>query len=103
VNYLEHPSGNAMLLFGASCWWFWRSFWTPVAYRKLPGGSAGVSTKGFGAFRSLRRDDGFSTGSWRRRCIGLCSPQPGKLGPYAAVFVFAIGIFLSNFIWALSS
>jgi glucose uptake protein len=25
-------------------------------------------------------------------------PLPGKMGPYAAVFVFAVGIFLSNFI-----
>ena len=26
-------------------------------------------------------------------------PEPGKMGPYAAVFVFAIGVFLSNFVW----
>jgi len=26
-------------------------------------------------------------------------PQAGKMGPYAAVFVFAVGIFLSNFVW----
>ena len=25
--------------------------------------------------------------------------EPGKMGPYAAVFVFAVGIFLSNFVW----
>jgi glucose uptake protein len=25
-------------------------------------------------------------------------PEEGKLGPYAAVFIFAVGIFLSNFI-----
>jgi len=25
-------------------------------------------------------------------------PEPGKLGPYAAVFVFAVGVFLSNFL-----
>ena len=27
------------------------------------------------------------------------APEPGKMGPYAAVFVFAVGIFLSNFVW----
>jgi glucose uptake protein len=27
------------------------------------------------------------------------STEPGKMGPYAAVFVFAVGIFLSNFVW----
>jgi glucose uptake protein len=26
-------------------------------------------------------------------------PEAGKMGPYAAVFVFAVGIFLSNFLW----
>jgi glucose uptake protein len=26
-------------------------------------------------------------------------PEPGKMGPYAAVFVFAVGIFLSSFVW----
>jgi glucose uptake protein len=25
-------------------------------------------------------------------------PEPGKVGPYVAVFVFAVGIFLSNFV-----
>jgi len=25
--------------------------------------------------------------------------EPGKMGPYAAVFVFAVGVFLSNFVW----
>jgi glucose uptake protein len=25
--------------------------------------------------------------------------EAGKMGPYAAVFVFAVGIFLSNFVW----
>jgi glucose uptake protein len=26
-------------------------------------------------------------------------PEPGKMGPYAAVFVFAAGIFISSFVW----
>src|SRR5271163_3403286 len=29
---------------------------------------------------------------------GFTQPAPGKFGPYAAVLVFAVGIFLSNFI-----
>jgi glucose uptake protein len=26
-------------------------------------------------------------------------PEPGKLSPYTAVFIFSAGLFLSNFIW----
>src|SRR5437588_472885 len=26
-------------------------------------------------------------------------PDPRMMGPYAAVFVFAVGVFLSNFVW----
>jgi len=27
------------------------------------------------------------------------SPQPGRLTPYSALFVFAVGVLLSNFLW----
>ncbi|MDR9410894.1 MAG: hypothetical protein RI573_18760, partial [Balneolaceae bacterium] len=27
------------------------------------------------------------------------NPEPGKMLPFAAVFVFSIGLFLSNFLW----
>ena len=27
------------------------------------------------------------------------NPEAGKMGPYAAVFIFSLGVFLSSFIW----
>jgi glucose uptake protein len=70
-----------------------------VAYRKLPGGAAGISTKGL----VLSLACGVTMGFFYRFVAAamypdFAAPQPGKLGPYAAVFIFAIGIFLSNFI-----
>ncbi|HXH66894.1 MAG TPA: hypothetical protein VNI81_06805, partial [Candidatus Limnocylindrales bacterium] len=99
VNYLEHPSGNAMLLFGGVLLVVLAIILDAVAYRKLPGGSAGVSTKGL----ILSLACGVTMGFFYRFVAAamypdFAAPQPGKLGPYAAVFVFAIGIFLSNFI-----
>src|SRR5258707_1725647 len=99
VNYLEHPEGNAMLLFGGVLLVVLAIILDAVAYRKLPGGSAGVSTKGL----VLSLACGVTMGFFYRFVAAamypdFAAPQPGKLGPYAAVFVFAIGIFLSNFI-----
>src|SRR5208337_949715 len=70
-----------------------------VAYRKLPGGAAGVSTKGL----ILSLACGVTMGFFYRFVAAamypdFAQPQPGKLGPYAAVFVFAVGVFISNFI-----
>jgi glucose uptake protein len=99
VNYLEHPAGNAMLLFGGVLLVVLAIILDAVAYRKLPGGAAGVSTKGL----VLSLACGVTMGFFYRFVAAamypdFALPQPGKLGPYAAVFVFAIGIFLSNFI-----
>jgi glucose uptake protein len=70
-----------------------------TAYRKLPGGAAGVSTKGL----VLSVACGVLMGFFYRFVAAamypdFTKPEPGKVGPYAAVLVFAVGIFLSNFI-----
>jgi glucose uptake protein len=99
VNYLEHPAGNAILLFGGVLLVVLAIILDAVAYRKLPGGAAGISTKGL----VLSLACGVTMGFFYRFVAAamypdFAVPQPGKLGPYAAVFVFAIGVFLSNFI-----
>ena len=41
-----------------------------------------------------------SIASSPRRCTRIPShAEIGKMGPYAAVFVFAVGVFLSSFVW----
>ncbi len=99
LNYLADPIGNAPLLFGGVLLVVLAIILDAVAYRKLPGGTAGVSTKGL----VLSVACGLSMGFFYRFVAAsmyadFTRPEAGKLGPYGAVFVFAVGIFLSNFV-----
>jgi glucose uptake protein len=99
VNYREDPVGNATLLFSGVALVVLAILLDAKAYRKIPGGAAGVSTKGL----VLSVACGLLMGFFYRFVAAsmytdFTAPQPGKMGPYAAVFVFAVGIFLSNFV-----
>src|SRR5215471_7622702 len=99
VNYRDNPVGNATLLFGGVLLVVLAIVLDAIAYRKLPGAAAGISTKGL----ILSLACGVTMGFFYRFVAAamypdFALPEPGKLGPYAAVFVFAVGIFLSNFI-----
>ena len=99
VNYIADPLGNATLLFIGVLLVVLAIVLDAVAYRKLPGGAAGVSTKGL----VLSVACGVLMGFFYRFVAAsmytdFTRPEPGKVGPYAAVFVFAVGILLSNFV-----
>ena len=99
VNYVSDPLGNAPLLFGGVVLVVLAIILDAVAYRKIPGSAAGVNTKGL----VLSVACGILMGFFYRFVAAsmypdFTRPEPGKLGPYAAVFIFAVGIFLSNFI-----
>jgi glucose uptake protein len=99
VNYVADPIGNATLLFAGVLLVVLAIALDAVAYRKIPGGAAGVSTKGL----ILSVACGITMGFFYRFVAAsmypnFTRPEPGKLGPYAAVFVFAVGILLSNFV-----
>src|ERR1700747_1630256 len=98
LNYVADPIGNAPLLFGGVLLVVLAIILDAVAYRKLPGGAAGVSTKGL----VLSVACGLSMGFFYRFVAAsmypdFTRPEAGKLGPYGAVFVFAAGIFFRNF------
>jgi glucose uptake protein len=99
LNYVADPIGNPPLLFGGVLLVVLAITLDAVAYRKLPGGAAGVSTKGL----VLSIACGLSMGFFYRFVAAsmypdFTRPEAGKLGPYGAVFVFAVGIFISNFV-----
>jgi len=99
VNYRANPVGNATLLFAGVLLIVLAIILDATAYRKLPGGTASVSTKGL----LLSVACGILMGFFYRFVAAsmypdFTQPESGKMGPYAAVFVFAVGIFLSNFI-----
>ena len=99
LNYVADPIGNAALLFTGVLLVVLAIVLDAVAYRKIPGAAAGVSTKGL----VLSVACGVLMGFFYRFVAAsmypnFTQPEPGKMGPYAAVFIFAVGIFLSNFI-----
>jgi glucose uptake protein len=99
VNYVADPIGNATLLFAGVLLVALAIVLDAVAYRKIPGTAAGVSTKGL----ILSVACGITMGFFYRFVAAsmypnFTRPEAGKLGPYAAVFVFAVGIFISNFV-----
>ncbi|HEX8872457.1 MAG TPA: GRP family sugar transporter, partial [Candidatus Acidoferrum sp.] len=99
VNYSANPVGNAVVLFGGVAFVVLAILLDAVAYRKIPGSAAGVSTRGL----ILSVACGITMGFFYRFVAAsmysdFTRPEPGKFGPYAAVFVFAVGIFLSNFV-----
>ena len=100
VNYLAAPVGNVTVLLAGVVLVTLAIALDAVAYRRLLGSSVGVSTKGL----ILSVTCGVLMGMFYRFVAAAMYTDPlhaeaGKLGPYAAVFIFAWGIFLSSFIW----
>jgi glucose uptake protein len=98
-NYLEHPVGNVPLLCGGVLLVVLAIVLDALAYRKIPGTAAGVTTKGL----ALSVACGLLMGFFYRFVAAamfadFTRPEPGKVGPYAAVFIFSAGIFVSNFL-----
>jgi glucose uptake protein len=99
VNYAANPAGSATLLFSGVVFVALAIILDAVAYRKIPGSAPGVSAKGL----VLSLACGILMGFFYRFVAAsmypdFTRPETGKLGPYAAVFLFAVGIFLSNFV-----
>jgi glucose uptake protein len=100
VNYLDRPEGNAPLLFGGMLLVAAAILLNAYAYRRASKEKKGVSTKGLllaivagllmGFFYKYVANSMFSD---------FTLPEAGKLSPYSAVFVFGIGILLSNLIF----
>ncbi len=100
TNYVATPVGNLSLLAPGVMLVTLAIILDAVAYRRLQGGATSVSTKGL----VLSVACGVLMGTFYRFVAAAmyADPllaEPGKMGSYAAVFVFAVGIFLSNFVW----
>jgi glucose uptake protein len=100
VNYIARPIGNPTLLFFGVLFVVVAIILDAIAYRKIPGSAGGVSTKGL----VLSVACGILMGVFYRFVAAAMStdfahPEPGKVGPYAAVFIVAVGVLLSNFVF----
>ena len=101
MNYVADPVGNVVLLSAGV-------FFDDPRHHS---GCVGVSPSG-GRFDRRKQRQGLSSRRGMRRVHGnvyrfvaaamytdTAHPTPGKMGSYAAVFVFAVGILLSSFVW----
>lgn len=100
MNYILNPKGNPVLLFAGVLAIIIAIIIDALAYRKLP--AEGQKTTGKGITISVVA--GILMGLFyylvQRSMVGdFKNPEAGKLGPYAAVVVFSLGLFLSSFIW----
>jgi len=100
INYIGAPLGNPALLFSGVALVVVAILLDAAAYRRLAGAGAGVSRKGL----LLSVACGILMGFFYRFVADSMSSnfsnlEAGKMGPYAAVFIFAIGLLASNFVF----
>jgi glucose uptake protein len=100
VNYLAAPVGNGLLLALGLLLVTLAIVLDAVAYRRLSAGAAGVTTKGL----LLSVASGIFMGLFYRFVAAAMYADPahaegGRMGPYAAVFIFAIGVLVSSLLW----
>lgn len=100
TNYLATPLGNPVLLFLGVGLVTAAIVIDALAYRKIPGSSVNSTSKGI--LISLLA--GFLMGFFYRFVAAsmapdFANPEAGKLTPYTASVVFAVGLLISNFLW----
>lgn len=101
INYLKVPQGDPVFLFIGVGLIVLAILINAIAYRTLPSVKSGGKAKGI--FLSIF--SGIIMGFFYRFVAesidmnNFSQPQPGLMTPYAAVLVFTLGIFVSNFLW----
>ncbi len=100
INYIATPVGDPVFLFLGVTLVAVAIVLDALAYRKLPTQSGSTSTKGI----VISVVAGILMGFFFRFVAAavatdFANPEVGMFTPYSAVFVFSIGILLSNFLW----
>ncbi len=100
INYILKPKGNPVLLFAGVLAIMIAVVIDALAYKKLP--AEGQKTTGKGIVISVVA--GILMGLFyylvqKGIVADFVNPEEGKLGPYAAVVVFSLGLFVSSFLW----
>jgi len=99
INYVKLPVGDPVLLVAGVVAVVIAIILDALAYRRLP---TDKQTTSKGILISIAA--GVLMGFFFRFVVAsmatdFVNPEPGKLTPYTAVFLFSIGLLLSNFIW----
>ena len=99
INYVKLPVGDPVLLFVGVVGVVIAIVLDALAYRRLPTDKQ-TTTKGI----LISVAAGVLMGFFFRFVVAsmatdFVNPELGKLTPYTAVFVFSVGLLLSNFVW----
>jgi glucose uptake protein len=100
VNYIAETKGDPLILFIGVGLVVIAIIVNAIAYRRLPSAKGGASVKGI----IISVLSGIIMGFFFRfvaasMSMNFASPETGKMTPYTAVFVFSLGLFISNFLW----
>ena len=100
INYFFAPQGNAIILFSGVALIVAAIIIDAIAYKKHSASMKKVSGKGI----ILSVSAGFLMALFYRfvassMATDFVTPEAGKLTPYTAVFFFAVGVVLSNFLF----
>ena len=100
VNYLAAPLGNPVILFAGVALVVIAIVIDAIAYRKHSGGGMSATSKGI----AISILGGILMGFFYRfvaasMATDFANPEVGKLTPYTASVIFALGLLLSNFVW----
>lgn len=100
VNYMDNPVGNSSLLFIGVALIVAAIILNAYAYRRNVSQAKGMSARGL----LFSVAAGILMGFFYKYVAAsmfadFTVPQAGKLSPYTAVFFFAVGVFLSNFLF----
>ncbi len=100
VNYVATPLGNPVILFIGVALVVLAIVLDALAYRRHSGGKMSSTTKGI----VISILGGILMGFFYRfvaasMVTDFAAPEAGKLTPYTASVIFALGLLLSNFVW----
>ncbi len=100
VNYVATPLGNPVILFAGVALVVIAIIIDAIAYRKHSGGGMSATTKGI----TISILGGILMGFFYRfvaasMATDFANPEVGRLTPYTASVIFALGLLLSNFVW----
>jgi glucose uptake protein len=100
VNYVATPLGNPVILFIGVLFIVLAILVDAIVYRKHSGGKASGTTRGI----VISVLGGILMGFFYRfvaasMVTDFAAPEAGKLTPYTASVIFAVGLLLSNFVW----
>ena len=100
INYIATPVGDPILLFAGVALVMLAIILDALAYKRKSKGQSSTPVKGI----VLSILGGVLMGFFYRFVaasvsLDFSTPEAGLFTPYSAVFIFSLGIFLSNFLW----